>query len=290
MPKIKIVTDAACDISLKNEELYDIEVIPFTINVNGEAYNSRTELDNTEFYEMLDDTDDVPTTEPISSFVFGELFGELFYQGYTDVIYIAVNSNGSESYYNSIQAKDQFFEDIPEASGNFNIYCIDSLSYSAGIGLAVVEAAKMADRGEESIAIVKYLRSHAESIALCFGLYSLKYAKKSEKIPTVTAGVGEIIGIRHILTVSDGELNCISKVLGDASVIPAITENVLNNIVPKSPYCIIYGEDADEKAAITSALTKALGYPPTDAYRISPVIACHTGSEVTGVAFRQKKP
>ena len=95
MSKIKIVTDSASDIPFKHEDLYDIQVVPFKITLGDETYTSRVELQNNEFYELLEETGELPRTEPLSPFDFGELYGDLFEQGYTDIIMDAAREAGA---------------------------------------------------------------------------------------------------------------------------------------------------------------------------------------------------
>lgn len=288
MSKIKIVTDSASDISYKNEDLYDIHVLPFQIAIGDESYVSRVDFDNAKFFEMLEEADEIPKTSQITAFEFGELYGDLFEQGYTDVIYVSINSEGSATYYNSVQAKDQFFEDNPDATGNFNIYCIDSKTYSVGYGYPVVEAAKMADKGIPAPEIVKYLRDWFDKSVICFGIYSLKYAKKSGRIPAAAAFVGELLGLRPIMRLADKTIETTDKVRGDSAVIPAVTKKVLEEIEPGSPYCVVYGNDSELRDGMAAAITEALGYPPADFYQIGAAVAVNAGPEVTGVSFKSK--
>lgn len=288
MPKIKIVTDSGSDISYKNEDLYDIEILPFKITLDGESYTSRVDFDNSKFYEMMDETDEIPLTSQITSFEFGELYGELFEQGYTDVIYVGINSEGSSTYYNSVMAKDQFFEDNPDAVGKFNIYCIDSKSYSLCYGTAVVEAAKMVNKGYDAKEIVKFLREHLEKTVAYFGLYSLKYAKKSGRIPSAAALVGEILGVRPIMKLFNKKIETVSKVRGDSAIIPAVAEQTAEEIDRSLPYYIIYGNNSALADEMTTVMTKLVGYPPSDSYQIGAAIAANAGPEVVGVSFVSK--
>lgn len=285
MPKIKIVTDSGSDISYKNEDLYDIEILPFKIALSGESYTSRIDFDNSKFYEMMEAKDEIPLTSQITSFEFGELFGELFEQGYTDVIYVGINSEGSSTYYNSVMAKDQFFEDNPDAAGKFNIYCIDSKTYSLCYGTAVVEAAKMVNKGCDAKEIVKFLRERLNKTVAYFGLYTLKYAKKSGRIPSAAAFVGEILGVRPIMRLFDKNIETVSKVRGDSAIIPAISEQVAEEIDKSLPYYIIYGNDSSFSDEMATAMTKLVGYPPSDSYQVGAAIAANAGPEIVGVSF-----
>lgn len=288
MAKIKIVTDSASDVSFKHEDLYDIEVIPFGIELSDETFVSRQDFDNAKFYEMMEEADLLPTVSPISSFDFGELYYELLDQGYTDVICVSVCSKGSETYYNAVQARDQFFEDNPDAKATMNIYCVDSRTYSAGYGYAVVEAAKMADRGKDASDIVKFLRDWFDSCVIYLGLYSLKNAKKSSVIDLDSAFVGELIGFRPILEARAGQITTEATVRRESAIVPFLSELCAEEIQEGSPYCIIYGEDADRKDELAGLLTKTLGYAPADVYQVGAATACHTGTETVGVVFKSK--
>lgn len=285
MSTIKIVTDDAGDIPLKHEDLYDIEVLPIRVTLGDESYLSRKELDSAEFYEMMEVSEDFPETMPISSFEFGELFGDLFEQGYTDVIYVSSCSGGSPIYYNAIRAREQFFEDNPDAEGKINIYCIDSGSYSAGYGYAVVEAAKMAEREKSAEEIVEYLEDWFSSARLCFGLYSLKFAKKSALLPSDFATVGELIGLRPVMMVKDGKIEILSKAR-ESSLVSEVAETALNEIEKGSPYCIVYSNDSEQRDELSALLTAELGYPPADSYRIGAAVATHAGYEAIGLVFK----
>lgn len=288
MSKIKIVTDSASDIPLKHEDLYDIEVLPFGITLGDETYKGRRDLDNASFYELMEEADGTPQTEAISSFEFGELYYDLFDQGYTDIIYISVSSEGSETYYNAVQAKDQFFEDNTDAAGKFSIHCIDSKTYSAGYGYAVVEAAKMADRGKDAADIVRFLRDWFDKCVIYFGLYSLKFARRSPVIDFEKAFVGELIGFRPIMEVRNKEITTEATVRREGAIIPFLSELCAEEIEPGSPYCIVYGNDADVRDELAAQLTKALGYPPADSYQVGAAVASHAGAETVGVVFRAK--
>ena len=126
MPKIKFLTDSASDISFENEKKLDIQIMPFKVAMGEKSYTSRIDFDNEEFYEMIEGYDGIPTTSQITAYEYVEMFKELYYNDYTDVINVTINGNGSATYNNAVMAAQQFFEEIPDAKGEFNIYNIDS--------------------------------------------------------------------------------------------------------------------------------------------------------------------
>lgn len=66
MSKIRIITDAASDISRENEERYGIRVIPFQVTLGDKSYTTRVDLDNTQFYKLMAQCDEIPKTAQVN--------------------------------------------------------------------------------------------------------------------------------------------------------------------------------------------------------------------------------
>ena len=288
MAKIKLMTDSASDISFENEKKYDIKVMNFKLAMGDKSYVSRDDFDNEKFYEMLDGYDGIPTHSQITAFEFLEEYEKYYSEGYTDVIFTGINSNGSSTYSNSVLAKEQFFEEHPEAEGKFSIYNIDSLSYTASYGYPVCQAAVKIAKGANAKEAVDYIQDWVSKAVIYFAPYTLKYAKKSGRIPSAAAFVGEVLGLKPIMRIEGGEIKTHEKVRGDKAVVPKIESLVAAEIIPQTPYVAIYGNDEACRDEIIAAMTKKMGYPPADAYQIGAVITVNAGPKVVGVMFRSK--
>lgn len=289
MPKIKIMTDSASDISAENEKKYDIHIIPFKVALGEKSYTSRVDFDNEQFYGMMDEYDGIPVTSQITSFEFIENFKELYYDEYTDVIYVSINSEGSATYSNAVLAREQFYEEIPEAKDEFRITVIDGRSYTGGYGYAVVEAAKKAQKGTPAKEIEAFIRDWVDNCVIFFGMYSLKYAKKSGRIPAAAAFVGEIMGLRPVSRIQNNSITTEAKVRGDKALVPKILELTVAEQIPKTPYCIVYGRDPEVRDEMIQAMTKKVGYPPVDSYMIGSEVSVNAGPKVVGVIFKSQK-
>lgn len=289
MPKIKIMTDSASDISAENEKRYDIHIVSFKMALGEKSYTSRVDFDNEQFYGMMDEYDGIPVTSQITSYEFLENFKELYYDEYTDVIYVSINSEGSATYSNAVMARDMFYDEIPDAKDDFRITVIDGKSYTGGYGYAVVEAAKKAQKGVPANEIEAFIRDWVENSVIFFGMYSLKYAKKSGRIPAAAAFVGEIMGLRPVSRIQHNQITTEAKVRGDKAIVPKILELTVNEQIPKTPYCVVYGCDTEVRDEMVQAMTKKVGYPPADCYAIGSEVAVNAGPKVVGVIFKSQK-
>ena len=145
MGKIIIMTDSASDISEKEEKELGIKILPFPVVIGGKSYLSRVDFGNEGFYKLMAENDDLPKTSQITAYQFGEVYKELVEQGYTDIIYVSINKDGSASYANAKQAADQFEEEYPECAGKSSIYVFDGIGYSGQYGYPVIVAATKGD-------------------------------------------------------------------------------------------------------------------------------------------------
>ena len=286
MAKIKFLTDSASDITDELEKKLDIQIMNFKVAMGDDSYTSRIDFDNEKFYKMLDDFDGIPVTSQITAFEYQETFEKLYSEGYTDVINTTINSKGSATYNNAVMAAEEFYSVHPEAKGKFTIYNIDGESYSGAYGYVVVQGAMKATKDVPAADIVAFMEDWIKNCVIFFAPYTLKYAKKSGRIPSAAAFVGEVMGLRPIMRIHDHAIVTETKVRGDKAIVPKILDLTIKEMIPQTPYCIVYGNDESVRDEMVQAMTKKVGYPPVECFQIGAAIAINAGPTVTGVIFK----
>lgn len=286
MSKLKIITDSASDITYAEEAAYGIRVIPFPIALDGKSYLSRVDFDNQGFYTLMNQHPDaLPTTSQITPFQFQEMMEEEVAKGADELMFLLINSKGSATYSNAVMAKDAYFEEHPEQQGKVKIAVIDSRGYSLLYGYLAVEAAKRAMDGETLETLEPYVRAALEKRMIYFGIYSLKYAGKSGRIPSAAAFWGDKLGLKPVMKIFDHEITTAAKARGEQRLISMVADLVVRDIVPGTPYQLIYGAVVEDMEKLRLALTERLGYGPTGAYQIGAAIAANAGPRAVGVSF-----
>ena len=286
MSKLKIITDSASDITFAEEAAYAIRVIPFPIALGGKSYLSRVDFDNQGFYALMNQyPDDLPTTSQVTPFQFQEIIEEEVEQGHSELIFLLINSQGSATYSNAVLARDNYFDEHPEQVGQVKISVLDSRGYSSLYGYLVVEAAKMAQAGESLEAVEAYLSQALEKRMIYFGIYSLKYAGKSGRIPSAAAFLGDKLGLKPVMKIFDHEITTAAKARGEQRLISSLVELVARDIAPGTPYQLIYGSVVEDLEKLRLAMTQKLGYGPTGVYQIGAAIAANAGPRAVGVSF-----
>ena len=288
MRKIQIMTDSASDISTADEKRHNISVIPFPITLGGKSYTSRVDFDNEGFYALLAEHDDIPTTSQITPFQFVDIYLNQARAGVTDLILVLINSKGSSTYDNSVQAILLFHEDYPEYQ-DFRVHSFDGMGYNACYGAPVVEAAKMLEAGAGAEEICAYLEDILPRRQIYFGIYDLKYAARSGRIPTADAFLGNKLNLKPVMKIFGREISTAVKCRGEKNLVEKTAQLSLSDMEPGTPYQLIYGCDESCLEEIRAAMKAALGYEADGAYQIGAAVAANAGPKVVGVAFTRKK-
>ena len=289
MQRIKIMSDSACDISAYLEKEFSIDIMCFPIIIDGKDYIERETLTNEQFYEALSTSIEAPVTSQITSFRFLDEYKKIYNEGYKEIINITISSSGSNTYNSAVLARNTFFEENPEAKSFFKIHVVDSLSYTAGYGYVVVEAAKKARKGCSSEEIISYLKDWFSCVEIYFAPYSLEQVKRSGRVSCAAAFMGELLGLRPLIQMVDGKSHVLEKIRGNKNIIPRIAATATKNMIPQTPYIIIKGNVDEHAIELEKEMIKKVGYPAEMTIQIGAAVANNAGAEVAGITIKANK-
>ena len=289
MRKIQIMTDSASDISYADEQKYSISVIPFPITLGDKSYTSRVDFDNEQFFTLMAQHDEIPKTAQITPFQFQQIYLREAKAGVTDLILVLINSKGSATYDNSLQAINLFFEEYPQYKEVLHIYSFDGMGYNALYGSPVVHAAQMCDDGASVEEILQYLTEILPRRQIYFGIYDLKYAAKSGRIPTAAAFLGSALKLKPVMKIFDHSITTAAKCRGERKLVEKVVEMSMADMEPGTPYELVYGNDTSCLEELRHLMVQKLGYEPAAIYQIGAAVAANSGPRVVGAAFTRKK-
>lgn len=288
MSKIMIVTDSCCDLSKETIEELGITVLPFTLTMGGETFREIFDKSTQEVYDLMASSDEIPKHSQISPLTFEETYKKLYDEGYTDVISVSINSQGSGTYNNSIIGKDDFFENNPEENDKMRIFNIDSKSYTVLYGYPIMEAVKKIRKGASVEEIVAYFDDWFKVSAIYAVPYNLKYARKSGRISAAKAFAGELLGLKPIIEFADGETNTVDKIRGEKNIVPKLVECVEKRMTPQTPYIMLHGRDDTLAKEIEKELIKRTGRKAETYQSIGAVVSANIGPDIVAVLIRRK--
>lgn len=289
MQKILLMTDSASD--LENDVIaeYGIKLMPFNIIIGDSSFKECVDKTKDEVYQIMDTIGDIPKTSQVTAFEFEEAFTEAYKQGYTDVIYVSICGAASNTYNNSVMAKNNFFEQNPDAKSKIRIFIIDSKGYTAMYGYPIIEAAKKINKDADAESIVAYIEDWCNCASAYFIPMTLKYAKKSGRISAAAAFAGELLGLKPIIEMADSNSRVIEKIRGEKNIIPKLLSCVENAMTPQTPYTILMGKNDSLAKELEKEAAKKFGYKAESFVKIGAAISANAGNDIVGIAFRRNK-
>lgn len=288
--KILLMTDSASDISDADLLEGGIVMLPIPIAIDGRGYLERVDFTTEEFYERLATAKELPVTSHILSITYQQAYLDAFEQGYTDVINTTITSVGSNMFEAAVYGKQQFYKEHPEAEGKINITVLDSGTYSLGYGYPIVEASKMVRAGKSAEEIIAWLDDFFAAVVVVFAAYSLEYAKKSGRIPAAAAFVGDVLGLRPIITIVDGVTTVVEKVRGDKNVVPHIVGQAFARAVDKkAPTAVACGSIPQYGEDLYKTVSKKFGHAPKGRFQLGASITINSGPKAVGMIVRAEK-
>lgn len=202
---IKIVTDTTCDLLPEMVEEYDITIVPINIQFGTDSYQEGVNMDWDLFYAKIEETGVLPTTSQPSVGAFAEVYRRLAKEGADVIISTHVTSKLSGTYQSACDAAELVKDEV-------KVYPHDSLAGSAALGLACMEASRMARAGktaEEIIARLDEIRSRVNVILV---LENLEYPRKSGRVGGLSAALGSLLNLKPLVTLEDGLLDTMGTV------------------------------------------------------------------------------
>lgn len=282
MNNIKIIYDTMNDLPENIKDKYNIEMLPATIIFQGKEYKAGVDINNTEFYKLLRNNKEIPTTSQVTYMTFKERFETYLNEG-KKVLYLAGSSKASGTYQSAMLAKNDI--------GSDDIYIFDTYSLCIGGGMLVIEAAKMVEEGLDIDSIINKLEEYKEKVQVYFSVDSLEHLYKGGRISGTKAAVGTLLNIKPILKIEDGLVKQKTQVRGSKKIIPTLIEKLKEDVgsdfSDKDVY-VGYGDDLEllEKfiEKVREELTPKNIYP----FCVGSCVACHSGPTVMGIACLNK--
>lgn len=111
--------------------------------------------------------------------------------------------------------------------------------------------------------------------------------KKSGRISAAAAVMGELMGIRPIITPIDGKTKVEAKVRGDDKVVPAMVELCKQRSEGVENFDYMIGHtNIPQTADLEKACRKAFGKPPLLVFELGGVVSANTGPDTVARIHR----
>ena len=277
---VRIIVDSSTDVSEKYRE--KIQFVPLTVRFGDKEYLDGVEISKHQFYEMLVESDVLPTTSQATPAAFAEYLESVASAGDSAVV-ITLSSKLSGTYQSAVLAA----EDYP------NIYVVDSQSVAIGTGVLAQYAVELAQQGMGAEEIAQELTQQREKVCVVALLDTLEYLKKGGRISKTVAFAGGVLNIKPVVTVQDGAVALIGKARGSRNGNNLLVEKIreAGGVDFERPVLLGYTGLSSallEKYVDDSKALWADHVDKLDGCLLCSVIGTHAGPGAVAVAFFRK--
>ncbi len=202
--KIKITADSTCDLSPELVERYNISIMPLFVALGEDNFVDGVTIKPQAIYDYYRDNKKLPKSGARSAAEYENFFKEILNEGYDAIVHFDISADMSASYSNACVAAEKLK----------NVYVVDSRSLSTGIGLLVLDACDMAQKGMDAKSIVKRVTSRAGAVQASFIIDSLVFLYKGGRCSSLEYFGANLLRIRPCIAVKDGKMGVWKKIQG----------------------------------------------------------------------------
>ncbi len=276
---IKVVTDSTNYLPPDEIEKFEIRVVPLNVHFGEQqVFQEGVTLNNDQFYAMLAEAPELPTTSQPSPGQFLDVFSELTEAGH-DVLCIVLSSKLSGTYQSALDAKHM----LPDA----NIVVFDSYSVASPLGLMAITAAEMGAEGCTMDEIVARVEQMRRDMRVYFVVDTLEYLQKGGRIGAAAAFCGTLLKVKPILSLDDGVVKPLDKVRSKRKAIQRLLSELESHVSSDQPVqaLAMHAQAPDEARELEIEIRRRFNCLRIVFGEVGSVVGTHTGPGLLGAAI-----
>lgn len=278
---IHIVSDSTSDLSLELIQKYDIKILPLFVHLGDDEYLDGVNITPDEIFLWADKNRTTPKTSAISVESAEKLFSELTQKGDEVIAFCISEQMSSTGSAMRIAAASIEKEE--------SIHVVDSESLSTGIGLLIVEAAKMAKDGASSKEILSRIDYLKPYVRASFVVDTLIYLHRGGRCSGVAAIAGSALKLHPLIKVENGKMIPGKKYRGRINTVIAEYAKDLEPALLNAKKDIVFithsGCDIQAVDGVRKYLESLKYFDEIHETRAGSVISSHCGPGTLGVLF-----
>lgn len=273
-----IVADTTCGLPREMLTERGITLIPQVVIFGEESFHDDKDLDTASFLQKLTASKSLPKTAAPEPPLYYPVFEEAQKKG-ESVVVVAPTGKAS----GTVRSAQTAAQEFPEV----DIRVVDTQTISCNLGSLVLLANDLARAGKSASQIVATLEDLIPRGRIYFLVDTLEYLAKGGRIGGAKRLVAELLEIKPILQIKDGQVEPFEQQRTKRRAIARLVEVVAENCKggDSAHLCVIQAEAELEARAFAEELQSKVNVPHIPIYELPPAIVVHAGPRAMGVGF-----
>lgn len=271
-----VVLDSTADFPDAQERFPNFRTVPLYVRFGDESFKDYVEMTADRFYERLQTDPELPTTSQPTPGDFLATFEELAGR-YERILSIQISSTLSGTFASAQSAA--------ELLGGDAVRVIDSRTASAAIAMLGLGVQRRLERGTTDDEIDEFVAHYQREHHLLFTVNTLEYLARGGRIGRAAAFAGNLLNVKPILTIRDGEVIPIKRVRGNAKAFAEFRQmfEATSTDSPQLKVGIAHAAAPDRLAALRELVEHVRPNAVIEmATALGPVVGTHAGPGTVG--------
>jgi DegV family protein with EDD domain len=273
-----IVADTTCGLPRDELEQLGIPLIPQIVIFGDESFHEDSELNTSTFLEKLKMSPKLPKTAAPEPPLYYPAF-RLAQEKGESVIVVAPTTKAS----GTLRSAEIAAQDFPQV----DIRVVDTLTIAGNLGSLVLMAHQWSEDGADTDVIVTRLNEMIPRGRIYFLVNTLEYLQKGGRIGGAKAWVGELLQVKPILTILDGQVEPFEQQRTKKRAVARLIEIVKEQYskTGEAHLCVMQADAVDQARELASRLQAEMGCAEIPIYELPPAIVVHAGPGALAVGF-----
>lgn len=275
---VKIVADTTSGLPREMLKTLGIPLIPQIVAFGEESFRDDTELDTATFLQKLKASKELPKTSAPPPGLYHPIFEQALRDG-QDVVVVAPSAKVS----GTVRSAEVAALDFPK----LKVAVVDTQTIAGNLGSLVLLAHAWAQQGANTEIIVSRLNEWIPRGHIFFLVATLEYLQKGGRIGGAKALLGELLQVKPILCVKDGQVEPFEQQRTKRRAFARLLE-VVEEQCPKSTEAhlsVMHADAAGEAGFLAAELRSRMNLASIPIYELPPAIVTHGGPGVLAIGF-----
>ena len=276
--RVQVITDSTSDIPLDVAKKMGIRVMPIYVRFGDKTFRDGVDILSNEFYSMLTSSPVHPATSQPNPEDFTRVYKE-YCEKVDGIASIHISSKISGTYNSAVLARKTLKTCCP-------IEVLDSKFNSAGLGLVVIAAARLAQAGASLTEVIQESKKAVSQVQM-FGIFeTMKYLARSGRVNKTIAAASGFLHVMPLLTFREGEIVRAGLVRTISKGMDRIYDFVKSSS-PVSELTIVHSAVKDQASELKQRLDGLIAEENIAIAELGAGLGVHGGPGVLLVAIRR---
>lgn len=271
-----VVLDSTSDFADAPERFPNFRVVPLYVLFGSESLKDYVDITPERFYERLQGSPELPTTSQPTPGDFLAVYEELAGQ-YEHIRVFTISSTLSGTYGSAVAAAEML--------GGDTVRVIDSCTVSASVALMAIGVQRRLEGGTTDEEIDAFVERYQREHHLLFTVNTLEYLAKGGRIGRAAAFAGNLLNVKPILAIRNGEVIPLKRVRGNARAFAEFRERFVSTTTdsPKLEVGIAHAGAPERLEALRQLVEHERPHARIEiATILGPVVGTHAGPGTVG--------